>query len=43
MSGHALLRDAAEKAARQWKWNPTRLGGTPVQVIGSITFNFKFE
>ena len=40
LSGHALLRKAAEDAARGWKWNPTRLNGVAVQVVGTITFNF---
>ena len=40
LSGHALLRKAAEDAARGWRWNPTRLNGVAVQVIGTITFNF---
>jgi len=40
LSGHALLREAAAAAARQWKWNPTYLTGVPVQVVGTITFNF---
>jgi protein TonB len=41
MSGHPLLRDAALNAARAWRWNPTRLNGMAVKVIGTITFNFK--
>jgi protein TonB len=40
LSGHALLREAAAAAALQWKWNPTFLTGVPVQVVGTITFNF---
>ena len=40
LSGHALLKDAAEKAAWGWKWRPTTLEGVGVQVVGSITFNF---
>ena len=40
LSGHPLLRAAAEGAARGWKWNPTRLNGVAVQVVGTITFNF---
>jgi TonB family protein len=40
LSGHALLRKAAEDAARGWRWNPTRLNGVAVQVVGTITFNF---
>ena len=30
MSGHVLLRAAAESAARGWRWNPTILNGVPV-------------
>jgi protein TonB len=40
LSGHALLRDAAVTAARGWRWKPTTLNGVPVQVMGTITFNF---
>jgi len=40
VSGHALLKDSAISAARGWKFQPTTLSGTPVKVIGSITFNF---
>jgi TonB family protein len=40
ISGHVLLRAAAESAARGWRWNPTILNDVPVQVVGTITFNF---
>jgi len=40
LSGHPLLREAATAAAMQWRWNPTLLSGVPVQVVGTITFNF---
>ena len=40
LSGHPLLREAAVAAARQWKWKPTLLSNVPVQVVGTITFNF---
>jgi protein TonB len=40
VSGHPLLKDAAVAAARGWKFTPTQLSGTPVKVIGTITFNF---
>jgi protein TonB len=40
LSGHPLLRESAAAAAMQWKWNPTLLSGVPVQVVGTITFNF---
>jgi TonB family protein len=38
--GPALLRTAAENAARQWVFAPTLREGRPVQVIGYIDFNF---
>lgn len=38
--GHPLLTEAAVKASREWKWNPTLLRGEPVKVIGSVVFNF---
>jgi outer membrane biosynthesis protein TonB len=40
VSGHPLLKEAAVAAARGWKFSPTLLTGTPVKVIGTITFNF---
>ena len=41
VSGHPLLRDAALQAARAWRFTPTLLSGTPVKVVGTITFAFK--
>ena len=43
VSGHPLLKDAAVAAAQQWKFEPTRLDGVPVKVIGTITFNFQMD
>ncbi|MEQ1604243.1 MAG: TonB family protein [Pyrinomonadaceae bacterium] len=40
VSGHPLLRAAAEKAARQAKFRPTLLSGTPVMISGVLTYNF---
>lgn len=40
LSGPDELRGAAVSAARQWKFHPTVLSGVPVEVIGTITFNF---
>jgi TonB family protein len=40
VSGHPLLKNAAENAARGWKFTPTLLAGQPVKVIGTVTFNF---
>jgi TonB family protein len=40
VSGHPLLRAAAEKAARESKFSPTRLQGQSVKVTGVIVYNF---
>lgn len=40
VSGHPLLRPAAESAARGARFTPTVLGGQPVKVSGVITYNF---
>ncbi len=43
ISGPEELRSAAEEAAKQARFSPTRLGGAPVKVSGSISFNFSLE
>jgi protein TonB len=40
VSGPEMLREAAERAARQAKFTPTLLSGEPVRVSGLITYNF---
>jgi protein TonB len=40
VSGHALLRAAAESAARASKFSPTLLSGQKVKVTGVIVYNF---
>lgn len=40
VSGHPLLRQAAEKAALASKFVPTTLQGQPVQIVGIIIYNF---
>ena len=40
VSGHPLLRSAAEQAARGARFSPTLLSGQPVKVTGVITYNF---
>ena len=40
VSGHPLLRQAAEEAARSSKFAPTMLQGVPVKVTGIIVYSF---
>ena len=40
VSGPGLLRDASVQAAYRAKFSPTKLSGKPVQVTGSIIYNF---
>ena len=41
VSGSAVLARAAADAVKQWKYEPSLLNGTPVQVETEITVNFK--
>lgn len=43
VSGHPLLRGAAESAARQARFNPTMLSNQPVKVSGTIVYNFNIN
>lgn len=43
VSGHPLLRGAAESAARQARFQPTVLSGQPVKVSGTIVYNFNIN
>lgn len=40
VTGHPLLRDAAERAAKGAKFTPTLLSNVPVKVNGLIVYNF---
>lgn len=40
VSGPEILRDAAERAAKQAKFTPALLSGQPVRVSGVINYNF---
>ncbi len=40
VSGHPLLRSAAEKAAREARFKPTLLSGQPVKVSGILVYVF---
>jgi TonB family protein len=41
VSGHPLLREPAERAARGAKFSPTMLSNQPVKVSGVIVYKFK--
>jgi protein TonB len=43
VSGHALLKQAAENAARGAKFTPTILNGQPVKVTGIIIYKFAMQ
>lgn len=40
LSGHPLLRDAAVKAAQDWKFRKTAIQGEAVKITGTLTFKF---
>ncbi|MEO6392359.1 MAG: TonB family protein, partial [Pyrinomonadaceae bacterium] len=40
VSGNPLLQAAAADAARRAKFSPTTKGGVPLQVTGTIVYNF---
>jgi len=40
LSGHPLLNESAVNAVRQWRYTPTRLSGTPVAVLMTVTVRF---
>ena len=41
LRGHALLDAAAVDAVRQWAYRPTLLNGAPVEVVMTVTVNFR--
>jgi len=41
VTGHPLLRQAAETAAQKWVFKPAILNGKPARVKGTVTFVFK--
>lgn len=43
VSGHPMLRKAATKATRSWRFSPTLLSGQPVKVTGTVTVNFTLQ
>lgn len=43
VSGHPLLQHAAVEAARAARFSPTLLKGLPVEVSGTLTYNFVLQ
>lgn len=43
VSGHPLLVSAAREAILAWQYRPTMLNGEPVEVLTTITVNFKLS
>lgn len=43
ISGPPELRQAAIDSVKQWKYKPTTLNGTPVEVLTQINLNFTLE
>jgi TonB family protein len=43
LTGHPLLRAAAVQAARNAKFEPTKVSGRPVTVSGVLTYTFSLE
>jgi len=42
LSGHPLLTESAEKAVAQWRYQPTLVDGTPVEVVTEVDVDFAF-
>ena len=40
INGHPMFRDAALRAAKQWRFKPTELSGVPVKAQGTLSFDF---
>ena len=43
ISGHPLLVGAAVEAVKQWRYRPTLLNGTPVEIITTVEVNFRLN
>jgi protein TonB len=39
----ALLQEAALEAVKQWRYTPTLLNGSPVEVLMTVTVNFQLK
>jgi TonB family protein len=44
MSGaHPLLAAEAENAVRQWRYQPSRLNGEPVEIVTTLEVDFRLQ
>lgn len=43
IDGPVELKKVSEEAAKKWRFKPTELAGSPVKVIGVLTFNFTLQ
>ena len=43
LSGEPILIDAATQAVRQWRYQPTLVDGKPVNVVTSVTVEFRLK
>jgi len=43
LSGPAVLAEAATEAVRQWRYQPTLMDGKPVNVVTTVTVEFKLQ
>ena len=43
LSGEPVLGRAAAAAVEQWRYSPLRIGGRPVSVLTSVTFDFRLR
>jgi TonB family protein len=42
LSGHPLLVEAAEAAVERWRYQPTLLNGSPIEVVTEVDVDFAF-
>jgi TonB family protein len=43
IKGHRLLRGAAKKAVRNWRYRPYKVGGVPVEVATTVSVDFSLN
>jgi TonB family protein len=43
IKGHRLLRGAAKKAVRNWRYRPYKIDGVPVEVATTVSVEFSLD